>query len=81
MESWKRQMPSPTAERRRPRAGKIRSAVEYSGIGRSRLYELAIKHRGLFRKNGNATIVDFNVLDAIIDALPHAKIKQTKEED
>jgi hypothetical protein len=59
----------------RPRAGKISTAIEYSGISRSRLYELAHKHPGLFRKNGNATIVDFNVLDRVIDDLRLAELK------
>jgi len=58
----------------RPRTGKIPAATAYSGISRSILYELAAKHPGLFLKNGGATLVSFDVLDQIVDALPHAKI-------
>jgi hypothetical protein len=59
----------------RPRSGRIRAAVQYSGIGRSKLYELAPQYQGLFLKAGNSTLVNFEVLDQIIDALPPAKIK------
>jgi hypothetical protein len=64
--------PTPTA---RPRYGRIGDAVNYSSICRTRLYELARQYRGLFRKNGGATVVDYDVLDAILDELPVAKIK------
>jgi hypothetical protein len=67
------------ASRLRPRSGRISNAVEYSGIGRSMLYELASKYCGLFKKNGKATIVDYDVLDVIIDALPNAEIKPPAE--
>jgi len=60
---------------RRPRSGRIADAIAYSGLGRTRLYEEAAKRRGLFRKNGTATIVDFDVLDEIIAALPAANIR------
>lgn len=59
----------------RPRAGKISTAIAYSGLSRSRLYELARQHPGLFKKNGGATIVDFAVLDRVIDGLPVAELK------
>jgi hypothetical protein len=51
---------------------KIPAAVEYSGLSRSRLYQLARQHHGLFRKNGAATVVDVIVLDKVIDGLPVA---------
>src|SRR2546421_289267 len=35
--------------------GRIPKAIEYSGISRSGLYELAAKWPGLFRKNGVST--------------------------
>jgi hypothetical protein len=59
----------------RPRSGRIKDAVVYSGFARSKLYELAAEHRGLFRKAGARVIVDYDVLDAIIAALPHAEIR------
>jgi hypothetical protein len=62
----------------RPRLGTILTAKSYSGHGRSRLYQLAATNHGLFRKNGRATVVDFDILDRILDALPHAKIKRRK---
>jgi len=58
----------------RPRFGKIPKAIEYSGLSRGRLYQLAGTIPGLFKKNGTATVVDFSVLDQILDALPPAKI-------
>jgi hypothetical protein len=59
----------------RPRFGSIWRAVDYSGRSRARLYQLAANHEGLFRKDGRSTIVDFSVLDQILDKLPVAKIK------
>jgi hypothetical protein len=68
-------MPTTPTTEPRPRFGKLPSAVRYSGRSRSRLYQLAAKHEGLFRKDGKSTIVDFDVLDRILDHLPVAKIK------
>jgi hypothetical protein len=59
----------------RPRFGKIRDAAAYSAIGRSRLYEIAAVTPGLFKKAGASTIVDFDVLDQVLDQLPNADIK------
>jgi hypothetical protein len=59
----------------RPRFGRIATAEAYSGISRSRLYELAAINPGLFRKNASATVVDFDLLDQVLDGLPHAAIK------
>lgn len=64
----------PSREQRlRPRFGRIPAAVAYSGISKSALYELRAQAPKLFRKNGTATLVDFDVLDAVLDALPIAK--------
>jgi hypothetical protein len=62
----------------RPRSGRIKHARVYSGFGRSALYALAAAHPGLFKKNGAAVIVDYDILDEIIAALPPAKIKTPK---
>ena len=59
----------------RPRFGRIPTATQYAGIGRSKLYELAAEFEGLFRKSGGAVLVDFDKLDQILDALPHARVK------
>jgi hypothetical protein len=67
-----------TARRFRPRSGSVKAACEYSGIGRSSLYVEAARHPGLFKKwngPGGKTIVDFDMLDSIIDALPSIDIK------
>lgn len=61
----------------RPRFGTIPRASDYSGRSRSRLYQLAAKHEGLFRKDGKSTLVDFAVLDQILNGLPIAKINDT----
>jgi hypothetical protein len=65
----------PTSRRR---FGKLSEATAYSAISRATLYELAPKYPGLFRKNGAATIVDFEVLDRILNGLPVAKIKPSR---
>lgn len=62
----------------RPRMGKIARAVAYSGRSKSRLYEWAGEYAGLFKKDGKSTLVDFDVLDRILDALPAAEIKPAK---
>jgi hypothetical protein len=56
----------------RPRYLKIKAAVAYGGVGRTTLYKLAKNHPGLFRKNGKSTLVDLEILDRILDALPAA---------
>jgi hypothetical protein len=56
------------------RWARIPGAVQYSGLGRSHLYEIAQQHRGLFKKSGACTIVDLEMLDAIMAALPPAEI-------
>jgi hypothetical protein len=64
-----------TRPRTRPRFGKIPAAIAYCGVGRSKLYEVAAEHPGLFRKSGATTLVDFDFLDQILDCLPLAAIK------
>jgi hypothetical protein len=65
--------------RTRPRFGKMPAAVEYSGRSRSRIYEWAAKYKGLIRKDGKSSIVDFDRLDQILDSLPIAEIKEAPE--
>ena len=60
-------------------SGRIKDAVVYSGFARSKLYELAAEHRDLFRKAGARVIVDYDMLDAIIAALPHAEIRPPRK--
>jgi hypothetical protein len=60
---------------RQRRFGKISQAVEYSGVSRSRLYEWGAEHRGLFRKQGRSSLVDYTILDQILNSLPAAKLK------
>ena len=62
----------------RPRFGQIRKAVEYGGVSRSVLYLWAARRPDLFRKNGVATLVDFDVLDSMLNELPLAEIKPRK---
>lgn len=56
------------------RFGRIPTAEARSGLRRGALYELAKKHRGLFKKAGAATIVDLEFLDKILAELPPAEI-------
>jgi hypothetical protein len=64
----------------RPRFGKIPAAVHYSGLSRSKLYEIAAANLGLFRKSGATTLVDYEVLDKILNNLPVAVIKPSRRE-
>jgi hypothetical protein len=64
----------------RPRFGKLATAIAYSGRSRSRLYELAAENPGLIRKDGASTLIDFDVLDRILDSLPVAQIKPQRRE-
>jgi hypothetical protein len=56
------------------RFGRIPEATAHSGLSRSSLYKLAAIHAGLFRKHGSATIVDFQVLNRILEAAPAAEL-------
>ena len=64
----------------RARFARLRAASEYSGIGRTRLYEFAAAHDGLFRKNGKSTLVDLAMLDKILDTLPTKSPRRGKGE-
>lgn len=57
------------------RFGRVPEAAAYAGISKTRLYAWAKRNKGLFRKNGYATIVDFNVLDQVLNELPVADLK------
>jgi hypothetical protein len=59
------------------RFGRIPSAIESRGVRRTKLYELAKKHRGLFKKIDNVTIVDLERLDEILAELPPAEFKES----
>ena len=61
-----------THGRLRPRFGRIPAALSYGGISRSRLYEWTQERPGLVRKNGRASLIDFDILDEILDGLPIA---------
>jgi hypothetical protein len=69
---------NPTVPGMRPRFGRIPTAVAYSGVGRSSLYELASKVPGLFRKNGAAVLVDLDLLEQLVLAMPVAEINGPK---
>jgi hypothetical protein len=56
------------------RYGRLPIAQTRSGLSRGALYDLAKKHKGLFRKYGAATIVDLEFLDQILGKLPPAEI-------
>jgi hypothetical protein len=56
------------------RFGRIPEAKARSGLSRSKLYELAATHPGLFLKLDAATIVNLEMLDDILAALPPAQI-------
>jgi hypothetical protein len=64
-----------SAERLRPRLAPFAVAQQYAGVSRSRLYEWARERPKLLRKNGRASLVDFDELDAILNELPVADLK------
>jgi len=59
------------------RFGSIPQACNYGGFGRSKLYDLAARNPGLMRKLDAKSVIDFSVLDRILDALPPASISAT----
>jgi hypothetical protein len=65
--------------RLRPRFGRVKDALAYAPVGRSRLYQWGRERPGLFRKNGAASIIDFDVLDQILQNLPVADLKKARE--
>ena len=56
------------------RFGRIPAAEQRSGLKRGALYKLAGANPGLFKKAGAATIVDLEMLDQILAALPAADV-------
>jgi len=62
---------------RQSRFGSIAAAIEYSNgcTSRNKLYDLAARHPGLFRKLDSRTVVDLDALDALLADLPSAKVK------
>jgi hypothetical protein len=71
---------SPARQGLRPRFGRVPAALTYAAVSRSRFYEWAQTRPELIRKNGTASIVDFNVLDEILDSLPVAELKAPPDE-
>jgi len=69
-----------TRRRSRPRFGRIPEALSYGGISRSRLYEWARERPELLRKNGRASLVDFNIYDEMLNALPTADLKAASDD-
>jgi hypothetical protein len=65
----------PVRQTLRPRFARIPEALTYAAISRSRLYEWARVRPTLMRKNGAASLVDLDALDAILDGLPTAELK------
>ena len=58
------------------RFGRIPTAEQRSGLKRGALYKLAAANPGLFKKAGAATIVDLELLDDLLAALPAADLTQ-----
>lgn len=62
-----------------PRWGRIADGMRRSGLSRGKLYNIAARHAGLFRKIDQATLVDLKMLDKILAASPPAKLAGTAE--
>jgi hypothetical protein len=54
--------------------GRIPEAEEFSGFRRGHLYKMARAHPGLFRKVGTKTVVDLEMLGAILENAPPAEL-------
>lgn len=54
--------------------GRVSDATKHSCISRSKLYEIAARYRGLFRKVDGVTIVDMDLLDRIVAESPPAEL-------
>jgi hypothetical protein len=63
-----------------PRWGRLPTARERSGLSKGKLYGLAEKHRGLFRKVDAATIVDLHMLDQILADQPPAELGNKQDD-
>jgi hypothetical protein len=63
-----------------PKFGRIPDAQRRSGLSRSKLYQLAAIHKGLFLKLDAATIVNLSRLDDLLAALPQAEISARESE-
>ena len=57
----------------------IADAVAWSGIGRSRLYELAAAGQVRFRKAGSRTLCDMASLKTLIASLPEATLRTSSQ--
>jgi excisionase family DNA binding protein len=57
------------------RLGTVREAVQYSRIGKTRLYELKDKGKIIFVKDGRLTKVDLDSVDAYYASLPRVMPK------
>jgi hypothetical protein len=62
-----------------PKFSRIPAALNYGGIGRTKLYELAAQNPGLFVKCGAATLVNNAKYDEVLSALPIAKLTPPKK--
>jgi hypothetical protein len=60
-----------------PPFGRIPQAVKARGISRSKLYEIAAQHEGVFQKLDSMTIVNFSRLDNVLKNLPAAELPGT----
>jgi hypothetical protein len=65
------------ALRRAQRFGPIPKALHYAGIGKSKLYDKAKERPDLLKKWDKRTLVDFDVLDEILDGLPTLHAEQS----
>jgi hypothetical protein len=59
------------------RFARIQVATATGPYKRTKLYKLARKHKGLFRKDGNVTIVDMQMLDEVTAQLPPAELSES----
>jgi hypothetical protein len=76
-EQTKRAATDPVAEQRasRGRWGTVKKTPQHFPLGKTEIYEFAREHPELLRKWGRKTLVDWDFLDKIMDALPPAELR------
>jgi hypothetical protein len=62
-----------------PDWGRPSQSKQKCGMPRSKVYEIAAQHKGIIKKMGAASYVNYGRINEIIAALPDAKIGKQKK--
>jgi hypothetical protein len=64
-----------------PRFGRLADVKQRSPVSEAKLYQIAPRYPGLFKKLDGSTIVDFQMLDEILASLPDAQITPPRKRE